>query len=182
MKKFLFIFAALAIATTVQASSFNWSLDGSTWQCLPGSDSTYFTGTAYLFDSAAISQQSVIDAGAGFTSLGYLQTLALTDGEASGLSAEFSWGEAGQTLNAFYATLFNDGKQDYIFVSPIGSADAQVSSRSTVLIANVEGPSANPAITTGTYEGAGWYSAPEPTSGLLVLIGMAGLMLKRKRV
>lgn len=181
MKKLLFL-AAFATVATVHASSFNWSLDGSTWQCLPGSDSTFFTGTAYLFDSAAISQQQVIDAGAGFTSLGYLQTLALNDGEASGLSAEFSWGEAGQTLSAFYATLFNDGEQDYIFVSPIGSADAQVSSHSTVLIANVEGPSANPAFEGTTYQGSGWYPTPEPTSGLLVLIGMASLMLKRKRV
>ena len=33
------------------------------------------------------------------------------------------------------------------------------------------------------YSGAGWYSAsvPEPTSGLLLLLGMAGLALKRKR-
>ena len=35
---------------------------------------------------------------------------------------------------------------------------------------------------TGT--GAGWYmtaAAPEPTSGLLLLLGVAGLALKRKR-
>ena len=34
------------------------------------------------------------------------------------------------------------------------------------------------------YAGAGWYSAaavPEPTSGLLMLLGMAGLALRRKR-
>ena len=36
---------------------------------------------------------------------------------------------------------------------------------------------------TGAYttNGAGWYAAPEPTSGLLLLLGMAGLALKRKR-
>ena len=37
-----------------------------------------------------------------------------------------------------------------------------------------------------TANGAGWYGAasapvPEPTSGLLMLLGMAGLALKRKR-
>ena len=32
-----------------------------------------------------------------------------------------------------------------------------------------------------TYSGAGWYAVPEPTSGLLLLIGVAGLALKRKR-
>ena len=40
------------------------------------------------------------------------------------------------------------------------------------------------ADTTATYAGAGWYQAaavPEPTSGLLILLGVAGLALKRKR-
>ena len=38
---------------------------------------------------------------------------------------------------------------------------------------------------SGAYSGAGWYTAgepvPEPTSGLLVLLGMAGLALRRRR-
>ena len=45
------------------------------------------------------------------------------------------------------------------------------------------------ALWTGTplnsangYAGGAWYTAvPEPTSGLLMLLGMAGLALKRKR-
>ena len=35
--------------------------------------------------------------------------------------------------------------------------------------------------TYGVYTSAGWQSVPEPTSGLLLLIGVAGLALKRKR-
>ena len=36
---------------------------------------------------------------------------------------------------------------------------------------------------TMTFQGDGWYTAvPEPTSGLLLLFGLAGLALKRKRV
>ena len=34
----------------------------------------------------------------------------------------------------------------------------------------------------GTVSGAGWYTAvPEPTSGLLMLVGLAGLALRRRR-
>ena len=35
--------------------------------------------------------------------------------------------------------------------------------------------------TYGTFNAAGWQVVPEPTSGLLMLLGMAGLALRRKR-
>ena len=35
--------------------------------------------------------------------------------------------------------------------------------------------------TTGYWEAQGWQSVPEPTSGLLLLIGVAGLALRRRR-
>lgn len=35
--------------------------------------------------------------------------------------------------------------------------------------------------TVGAAEGGGWQPVPEPTSGLLMLVGLAGLALKRKR-
>ena len=182
MKQLLLIVATLATVVSTQAASFQWSVDERTWQCLPGDSESYFTGTAYLFDLAAVTQQQVIDAGADFASLGYLQTLTLNDGEASGYSSTFSWGSAGDTLTAFYATLFNDGKDDYIFISPTGSGLAGDVGTTAILINNVAGPSANPAFESTTYQGPGWYPTPEPTSGLLVLIGMASLMLKRKRI
>ena len=34
---------------------------------------------------------------------------------------------------------------------------------------------------SGNFSGAAWQSVPEPTSGLLMLLGMAGLALRRRR-
>ena len=43
------------------------------------------------------------------------------------------------------------------------------------------GTAANILSTVGSASGGGWQSVPEPTSGLLMLLGMAGLALRRRR-
>ena len=54
----------------------------------------------------------------------------------------------------------------------------------TVAFASISNSSKTFNDVAGGYAGAGWYGAaavPEPTSGLLMLLGMAGLALRRKR-
>ena len=185
MKKLMIALGVVAVAAAVQASSFAWRVDDTTWQCLPGDSESYFTGTAYFFDSKAVSQQAALDAfNAGtFASLTYLSTLGLDDGEASGLSDPFSWGSTGDTLTGYYATLWNDGEKDYLFISNTGSGTGLDMGVTPIYIKNVDGPSALPASEATTFGGTGWYTqaVPEPTSGLLLLIGVAGLALRRRR-
>ena len=85
----------------------------------------------------------------------------------------FSWGEAGDTLSAYFV-IVNGG--DFC-ISSLQSAAA------TKTLQYSEKTASQAVLnTTGSYAGAGWYAAvPEPTSGLLMLVGLAGLALRRHR-
>ena len=48
-------------------------------------------------------------------------------------------------------------------------------------IQKIGGAEFTAADTYGAFSASGWTAAPEPTSGLLLLIGVAGLALRRKR-
>ena len=110
---------------------------------------------------------------------GYSQSATLgADGKLS--TSEFT-GPDGKKY-AFAVILADDAAgNSYMFQSAnknatgsdVGTATLQFTISSTTLKGITE---------TGT--GAGWYmtaAAPEPTSGLLLLLGVAGLALKRKR-
>ncbi len=62
------------------------------------------------------------------------------------------------------------------------SESATVGSTTTLDFGNQSTASSTVTEISGGYQSAGWYasSVPEPTSGLLLLLGMAGLALKRK--
>jgi hypothetical protein len=61
---------------------------------------------------------------------------------------------------------------DKTFTSSTVAVVAQATSTANILFGNMA---------TATQNSANWVAVPEPTSGLLLLLGMAGLALKRKR-
>jgi len=70
---------------------------------------------------------------------------------------------------------FHIGGNDSIIIDPLDTSVGYLE------IANTTGSDNAPTAAT-SYSSAGWYTAvPEPTSGLLLLIGMAGLALRRRR-
>lgn len=184
MKKIMIAVAAIAVAAMTQAASFNWKATGSTTK-------GYFydaTGakitssmTSYLFDSAVLSQADLLTSLRSGGSISSLESVTQSTIASSKMAAKaFDYGTVGNDYG-FYMVVI-DG--DNALVSDLISASAQAADTSDVSFANPGTWSKNAFSGADTsFSSAGWYSTssvPEPTSGLLLLLGMAGLALKRK--
>ena len=184
MKKIVFALAAVAMAICAQAASIDWSVTANTWTLDGGTKPAKGT-TVYLIDTASLAAiTSAIDGGTtSFTTsdVGVLSvaTTANTKGQITTTSATSSALTAGTSYNVAYMVI-QDGKY---FVSGAQSVtaydptDPVYSEPQAVTFA--AGAFSNP-LTPGGWTDAGG-GTPEPTSGLLLLVGGAMLALRRKQ-
>ena len=192
MKKLMMVVAAFALAASAQAAIYNWKWSST----LKDPTSTAFSGTVYLFNAQDYSQQAILTAflanPKSYALSGAIDSYATSNGKnAAGADIpEANIGtlrESGTDhyVDYFYAATFKSGDDNYIFLSDTYDVAVQAS-QVTAISSSLGSSTVAPDGTTTIVAGKVWYGEaapviPEPTTGLLVLLGIAGLALRRRR-
>lgn len=184
MKKLIVALVAVAIAAGVQAASVNW---GGATSNATGDAGIAAGSTAYLiFSATAFSPAAAtsINPTAGTTDNGGIVVSTYTTTAADQLAWTFGSTYESDDLskiNGYYGIMMVDAagdanKASWMYVGQISGATAT----SSGLKADF-----NSDWATNDYLSMNGYNAtvavPEPTSGLLMLVGLAGLALRRRR-
>ena len=189
MKKLMIALAAVAMGVAANAASFAWQVPSG--RIFDGTGTTGEAGyaatvglTAYLFDASVYSQETLVSALASATGADYTKaingTQTTVNSDAKIDAKSFTY-DVISSFDAYYVIV----GADKVFISETVASGIQASSKQSIDFAS-QGSVSKTTFTSGTFaeNGSGWYSTasvPEPTSGLLLLIGVAGLALKRKR-
>ena len=186
MKKLIIAACAVAFAAGVQAASITWGTSGAFYDTDgdAGGWATVAAGTAAYFVFANSYSQSdlVADFAAGSVDMAKLTAINSGTIGDDGTVAEV----AGSTTSLSgsqdaYVVVFQDAEN--MFISDV--VNNTIDEMSVTIYGFQEAHTGDIWALNGDasagYSGAGWYNVPEPTSGLLMLLGMAGLALRRRR-
>ena len=188
MKKIVVAVAAVAMAAVAQAAAINWSAsaissgDGVSWN--GGKPASKGSGyAAYFFITAStqagdsiVSYDSVV---AALTA----GDLSVLDNATKKVATTTAGGVGSNAVGAYGVTQADTVSAFMVVFDNAAAADAEFFAASdvkTVEFAQGTSVNQNMAWTSFTANNA-WQAVPEPTSGLLLLLGVAGLALRRKQ-
>ena len=188
MKKLMIALAAVAVAAVAQAASIDWSIGSNSWFLSDGSTKAAKGTAVYLINAASWSDiKTAIDGGAtSFTTsdTGILAvgTTSNAKGAVSGTATSTSL-TAGTSYDFAYLVFDTTDASDVKYFASVKSTAAAYDPTDATY-SEAQSITFDGASYSNTGLSGGWQSAaavPEPTSGLLMLLGMAGLALRRKR-
>lgn len=163
------------------AASVNWKTYSGQAVYSAGTNDKLSGATAYLFDSSVVAQSALLEGIInGGKAMSAFTSLASATTSTSGTITSTADPAPG-AITTYFAIVSGDN----VFISTEVSGTVPDTGALTLQFKALNVPSKGAAIeftNTASYTGAGWYTAaPEPTSGLLLLLGVGGLSLKRKR-
>ena len=179
MKKLIIALGAVAMAVAANAAALNWQ----TWAYLNdgGADSDWIDGgQAYLVMVTDAASFAVAD-DLSVTGGSIVDSAAFASGTVDGVWQDTDSLVAGNVYK-FAIITTSDGTGITVPTTGTYGVDDNSGALYSMTWDSATGASIFP---DGSYAGASMSTAvgavPEPTSGLLILLGMAGLALKRKR-
>ncbi|MBQ4440008.1 MAG: PEP-CTERM sorting domain-containing protein [Kiritimatiellae bacterium] len=173
MKKLMTVAAAVMLGMVANAASVSWdNADGDLYGYATGAVANDYA--VYFFNTAALTladANSYLASGDVATLIGKGQAGAVADG--GWVEGEATGYTAGTSITAYLIAFNSDDATTATFAYVSDTADISLPG---------SGVTANYSFDLSSSATAGnWTAVPEPTSGLLMLLGMAGLALKRKR-
>ena len=179
MKKLMFMLAAAVAVVSAQAASVNWTCTN-----VKDGDGNAISGVAYFINAATLSQdafKALSGADAFTTALSGMYSYTPTDAgkyTVTDAIANSTLGLSDSTAYSVYLAVFDtttitDSSHYYL------TAEKDLQTLPGTLAQQIKfGNQSTPSQAAGAWTSV---SVPEPTSGLLLLVGMAGLALRRRR-
>ena len=185
MKKLMIALAAIGLAVGAQAATINWNITFTNAKYMfDGNTTDKFSGTLYIFDSATVSQATMLSAilGGTKTFADYTGSALSSTSISSGSLASSPWSfttvnDNGDTRSVYFAAI--DASDNVLLTT--ASTKTMTTMGSVSWTYNIQTQSQKLFTTATAFSSGGWYQVPEPTGGLLMLVGLGALALRRRK-